>query len=195
MKSFSDKDIDARIDSLTEEGSLHLNHWIESLVQRYNKPLVRYTTGIVKDRETAKDVVQDCFLKALEYEPKQINVPAWLYRECRNRAIDIWRKARRVQPLAVDFDEKMAFSDATPQLHLETHQGIERMLKELDQLSPRQQEVIWLKYRDGLSYKEIAEVLNLTPNHVGVILYEAMKQLREAEAASTTDSRRRNYGE
>jgi RNA polymerase sigma-70 factor (ECF subfamily) len=47
------------------------------------------------------------------------------------------------------------------------------------QLNDRQQEAIRLKFQSGLSYKEIAEVMDITVNHVGVLLHNAIKTIRE----------------
>lgn len=54
------------------------------------------------------------------------------------------------------------------------------------QLNDRQQEAIRLKFQSGLSYKEIAEVMDITVNHVGVLLHNAIKTIRE-KLSSTID--------
>jgi RNA polymerase sigma-70 factor (ECF subfamily) len=49
----------------------------------------------------------------------------------------------------------------------------------LDTLNDTQQEVLRLKFQGGLSYKEIAAVMDITANHVGVLIHHAIKALRE----------------
>ena len=51
-------------------------------------------------------------------------------------------------------------------------------LAAIDDLSEKQQEVVCLKFRHGLSYREIAEVTGLSASHVGVLIHEGMKALR-----------------
>jgi len=163
---------------------------IDFLLQKYSKGLVRYTAGILKDIEAAKEIVQEAFLKLLQSKDvANENVQAWLFRECRCRAIDQWRKNRRVSHFNED---EMGFSPSNPLHDLETQRDLVVMNQAIARLSPRHREALFLKYKDGLSYKEIAEVMELTATNVGFILHEAMTALREA--ADVPESKRK-YGE
>jgi RNA polymerase sigma-70 factor (ECF subfamily) len=53
------------------------------------------------------------------------------------------------------------------------------MFGALKQLSDKQQEAVRLKFQSGLSYREIAEVMDITVNHVGVLLHNALKAIRD----------------
>jgi RNA polymerase sigma-70 factor (ECF subfamily) len=55
-------------------------------------------------------------------------------------------------------------------------------------LSSKQQEVIRLKFQGGLSYQEIANVMDITANHVGVLIHTALKNIREHMTGAETDS-------
>ena len=61
------------------------------------------------------------------------------------------------------------------------------------ELSPRQQEVVRLRFQDALTYREIAVVTGASVSHVGVLLHEAMRALkgRLAEVADTAACERR----
>ena len=65
-----------------------------------------------------------------------------------------------------------------------------RLVALLRQLPPRQREVVWLRFRAGLSYIDIADVTNTSTGTVGSLLHEALKRLRErlgeAHVASAT---------
>lgn len=65
-----------------------------------------------------------------------------------------------------------------------------RLLHFVQELPPRQQEVVWLRFRGGLSYKEIGEITRRPAGTVGSLLHEALKRLRErlgeAHVASAT---------
>lgn len=160
------------------------SQWIEFLINRHSQPLVRYVTSILKDKEAAKEIVQECFLTLLEQNRDDVRdyIQAWLFRECRNRAIDLWRKRRRLEPLPENHDELLSFADADPFRDLELQQDVLRLRGEIGKLPARHQEILWLKYKDGLSYKEIGEVIGISPSNVGFILFEAVKSLREASA-------------
>ena len=82
-----------------------------------------------------------------------------------------------------------------PQLRATSHDGEHiatedhtasrsNLLLMLEALPERQQEVIRLKFQGGLSYREIANVMDLTVNHVGVLLHLGLKAIREKLTAS-----------
>jgi hypothetical protein len=64
----------------------------------YTMPLIRYAAHIIGDIERAREVVQDTFLKLCHQRPAQIrtHLTQWLYTVCRNRALDVRRKERRM---------------------------------------------------------------------------------------------------
>jgi RNA polymerase sigma factor (sigma-70 family) len=151
----------------------------------------------MKDKEAAKEVVQECFLKVLQLpnEVPREQIQAWLYRECRNRAIDSWRKQRRMDRLDDKNEEALGFSNSNPLVDLETHRDLREMHEAIAKLSVKHREALFLKYKDDLSYKQIAEIMGLTPTNVGFILHEAMNHLREAKEALESGKPKRTYGE
>lgn len=151
------------------------SRWIEFLINRYSKPLVRYATGLVKDKDTARDIVQQCLLKLLQQEtpiPRDAT-QVWLYRECRASCIETFRRNLKTGAPP----EPAVFNDPPTEVDATVVTKSSPLMKALQALSPRHQEIVWLKYRDRLSYKEIGDVLNLTPGHVGTVLFESLMQL------------------
>ena len=74
--------------------------------------------------------------------------------------------------------------------HASTDQGGDARIEEhtrvhdaMQQLNDRQRDALRLKFQGGLSYREIAEVLDITVNHVGVLIHNAMKNIREQLSA------------
>ena len=61
------------------------------------------------------------------------------------------------------------------------------LLQIVGTLPPRQQEVIQLKFQNDLSYQQIADILQTTPNNVGVLLHTALKTLRQRYAQVAGD--------
>ncbi|MCA9437915.1 MAG: sigma-70 family RNA polymerase sigma factor, partial [Candidatus Omnitrophica bacterium] len=76
--------------------------WIRQALAEYEGPLLRYVHRMVGDLETARDVVQDAFLKLCSSRPEKVrdHVAPWLYTVCRNRALDIQRKESRMNPIS-----------------------------------------------------------------------------------------------
>ncbi len=150
-----------------------VNYWLKQV----SPDLIRYTTGILRDQERAKDVVQEAFMKLIEQDPAKIeqHLPQWLYRVCRNAAIDIWRRERKNDPFAENHE---IVDSSNAEAHLTQEQGTSLLVEELNKMSPKHQEVLRLKFHDGLSYKEIAEVTGYTVTNVGFILHEAVQNLK-----------------
>ncbi len=73
---------------------------IEVLLRRFELPLLQFATRITGDRERARDVVQETFVKFQNNGVFQNPEPAtWLFTVCRNGALNVCRKERRMQYL------------------------------------------------------------------------------------------------
>ncbi len=148
--------------------------WLRDVVARFEAPLVRYAMGIVGDRARARDVVQDTFLKLCQADRARIEgyVQPWLYRVCRNRALDVRRRESRVQL------EVVPERPQRPAVEQKSDAAI--ALDIVDTLPDAQREAILLRFRDGLSYRDIAEVTGKTTGTVGYLLHEGLKRVRAA---------------
>ena len=161
-------------------------HWIRRLVDHYEAPLIRYAARITGDLSRARDIVQDTFLRLCRETPEKVEpiAPQWLYRVCRNRALDIQRKDQRM--VATDFSKLPRGAEAglddvrQPDPASQAAQSDESLkaLRLLTELPERQQEVIRLKIEHGLSYKEIAEITGHSVSNVGYLLHTGLKTLR-----------------
>ncbi len=157
--------------------------WVRDAVGRYEAPLLRFTARLLDDPEAARDVVQDAFLRLCERPRAEVDghLAEWLYTVCRHRALDVLRKESRMneRPLVHDAPPDGAASrEPDPAEALQTREVTGRMLAALSTLPPRTQEVLRLRFQEGLSYKEIAGVLQLTVSHVGVLIHNGLKSLR-----------------
>lgn len=162
------------------EQSSQNGDWFVTVVARYEAPLVRYSTRITGDEERARDVVQDAFLRLhRENGNRPENVQAWLYAVCRRRALDVLRKETRMKTL----DDGQAAVCESPlpsqSAALEQSETEVEVLRLLADLPDNQQEVVRLKFQDGLSYRDIAEVTGLSVSNVGYLLHTAVRRLRE----------------
>lgn len=163
--------------------------WITSVMDQHADALVRYTARLTPDLDTARDVVQDAFLRLCKADRAAVGerVDLWLYTVCRNRAFDLYRKDRRMTPLTEAAARIHSSSDAGPEaaaLNLD-HRG--RLLALLATLSERQQEVVRLKFQHEMSYAEIAQVTGLSVANVGYLLHMALKRLREIAAGESEE--------
>ncbi|MGE3310300.1 MAG: RNA polymerase sigma factor [Limisphaerales bacterium] len=154
--------------------------WIGAVLERHGAALTRYAASITGDEDSARDVVQDTFVRLCATTPEHLDgrlVP-WLFTVCRNRALDVQRKSHRLVPFADDSDSLTPDDGPNPAMALEHRETAGLALDLLETLTPQQREVVRLKFQAGLSYQQIAEVTRLTATNVGFILHTAIKTLR-----------------
>jgi RNA polymerase sigma-70 factor (ECF subfamily) len=154
--------------------------WIRSLVQRYERPLCQYAARILGDVDRAPDVVQDTFLRLCRQEvrPEEGKVRAWLYRVCRNRAIDIVRKDKPMKSLSTEKEARITSPRPDPAAAAERRETASRALQALAELPDAQQEAIRLKFQHDMSYRQIAQVMDITESNVGYLIHVGIKTLR-----------------
>jgi RNA polymerase sigma factor (sigma-70 family) len=161
---------------------------MQILLRRFEIPLLQFATRITGDRERARDVVQETFVKFQNNGAFQNPEPAtWLFTVCRNGALNICRKERRMQYLDEELIEARAAEQPMPFERLEQQEAAGFLLKIVATLPPRQQEVLQLKFQNELSYQQIAEITKTTPNNVGVLIHTALKTLRQKYANAAKD--------
>ncbi|MGE5208226.1 MAG: RNA polymerase sigma factor [Alphaproteobacteria bacterium] len=161
----------------------------EEIVQRFEIPLLQYARRITGNREQARDVVQETFVKfqrngALRREEEPAT---WLFTVCRNAALNVCRKERRIMYLDEELLESRESEQPMPFDQLEQREATGFLLRIVATLPARQGEVIQLKFQNDLSYQQIADVMQTTANNVGVLLHTALKTLRERYAEIAGD--------
>src|SRR5262245_918172 len=157
--------------------------WIQSVLAEHEKPLVRYALHLTGNLDTARDVVQETFLRLCSQDPKKVreSVAPWLFAVCRSRALDIMRKEKRLNAASLE-DEREQDSSVTDDSwrveRFEESEAISRILRVLGKLSANQQEVIRLRFEEGFSYQEISRVTGLSVTNVGFLLHAGLKAIR-----------------
>ena len=152
---------------------------ITAALDRYERVLVSYAREITGELESARDAVQETFLRlsrqdVVALEPR---LRPWLFLVCRNCALDHRRKVVRFSTEPLEDNDWMSEEPSAPALAIAAEDA--GRLRELVAGLPRQQrELIRLKFEAGLSYKEMAEALRTSVSTVGVQLHDAIKTLR-----------------
>ena len=154
---------------------------IRSAIDQYQGRLIAFAVRITRDLESARDVVQDTFVRLCQQDLDAIgdHLPAWLYRVCRNRALDIRRKEGHLEPIDETPEHAAGHSGSDPERLLETADDSSRVLAAVARLPPAQQEVLRLRFQEELSYKEIGAVTGRSVNNVGVMIHTAIRQVRQ----------------
>ena len=161
---------------------------MQMALRRFELPLLQFATRITGDRERARDVVQETFVKFQNNGAFQNPEPAtWLFTVCRNGALNVCRKERQMQYLDEKLIEAREAEQPMPFERLEQKETAGFLSRIVATLPPRQQEVLQLKFQNDLSYQQIAEITKTTANNVGVLIHTALKTLRQKYAQTAKD--------
>jgi RNA polymerase sigma-70 factor (ECF subfamily) len=167
---------------------MEANQDAEQLLRRFEVPLLQYAKRITGNNERARDVVQETFIK---FQRNGTVAPAktatWLFTVCRNGALNVCRKEKRTIYLDEELIESREDEQPMPFERIERREASGFLMKIVATLPPRQQEVLQLKFQNGLSYQQIAEITKTTANSVGVLIHTALKTLRERYGEASKD--------
>ena len=162
---------------------------LRAAMSDFEIPLTKYAVSILGDLEEARDVVQETFLKLYKQDPNRVGLKAkaWLFTVCRNRCYDVLKKNNRISNLEEDQVSAIPSKDKDPVEIINFFEGRDEINKNIkiiysliEKLPARQKEVMRLKFQADLTYKEIAETLDISISNVGFIVHSALKNLREA---------------
>jgi RNA polymerase sigma-70 factor (ECF subfamily) len=156
---------------------------LEILLERYWAPVVRYVATILGSRDAAEDVAQDTFVRLWERREAwklEGSVRALLFRVARNLSLDELRRRsareRTLRAIPIAPPLRSAAKD------LEDFELRAVVVKAVESLPPRRRQVFILIRHYGLSYRETADVLDLSPQTVANHLSLALADLRESLA-------------
>lgn len=156
-----------------------------TLVERYEGKLKRYGTKFLSDSDDIADLVQDAFIRAyqnIRSFDASLRFSPWMYRIAHNEFVSALRKRSRSPVTFLDFDALVAhpaYDDPAPR---EREQKEMRQMIDagLERISAKYREALVLYYLEELSYKEIADVLQVPVSTVGIRLKRGKDALRAA---------------
>lgn len=153
-----------------------------ALVERHAPPLARYVVSLgVRDGEGVQDVVQDTFVRAfgaLEAFRGESALRTWLFTIARRLVMDR-RRAQRRDRMMVEVEEGDATTAYDALDGIVADESRQKMQDAIGRLTPTQREVFTLRVNDGLSYKEIAEVVGTTEGAARVHYHNALRTVKE----------------
>ena len=167
------------IQSLIAEGD---EKALASLYQLFSKRLLHFATVLTRSAELAEEIVEDTFVKlwSKRTEVRNItNLNVYLYVAVKNRSLNaIARKAKELVHIPFDHLEiDIGQTSPDPYSLLITSEMMQRMQQAVEMLPPRCKMVFKLVRQDGLSYKEVADILNISVNTIDVQMAIAVKKI------------------
>jgi RNA polymerase sigma-70 factor (ECF subfamily) len=152
---------------------------IRSAIDQYQGRLIGFAARITGDVDSARDVVQDTFLRLCAQDLDAIgdHLPAWLFKVCRNRALDFRRKEGPLRSLDTSNGPSHGPS-VDPQRLLEQSDNARLALAAIAELPAAQQEVLRLRFQEELSYKEISAITRHSVGSVGFLIHTGIQRVR-----------------
>jgi RNA polymerase sigma-70 factor (family 1) len=153
------------------------------LFHLFQKKLTHFSSAIVRSNDAAREIVDEVFIKIWRNKATitQIdNLTVYLYTATKNTSLN-YLSARAKENITDSFDffSVQLCDDQSPERKLITSELMKKISAAIDQLPPRCKMVFKLVREDGLSYKEVGAILNISPKTVDAQMVIAVKQISE----------------
>lgn len=150
---------------------------LEEVYQRYSRELFLYLYTLLRDTSTAEDILQETFLKAfLSLDKTHPNFRAWLYKVGKNECLNYLKRQKKIVPEA---DLEPFYESSCPLDNILKKEQNRMLLEALIKLPILSREVLVMQYFFEMPQREIAEILDLSPGNVRIIVHRAKKELKK----------------
>lgn len=166
---------------------------VADVARQHGEQAFQVAYRILGDVQLAEDITQDVFLKLFTQPLKSLKKvrswPAYLKTLASRAAIDQLRRrrSRREESASADMSllDEVSEEVIGPGRLVENAQLLERLRAAIALLTLQDAQIFWLRFIEGFSYREIATALEITSNHVGVVLHRVQPKLVEHLAGIT----------
>ncbi len=155
------------------------------LYNRYYEPIFRYIYRRCLEEDVTADICSQVFLKAMQkinkYQFKGVPFSAWLYRIASNEISQHYRNQKKTRTVAIedsnigDMFEEMEINELEPYK--------EKLLAALDNLTPKDLQLIEMRFFEQRPFKEIAEILEITESNAKVKTYRLLNRMKKVLVA------------
>lgn len=167
---------------MVEEAKKDPNAFVH-LYDKYFDQIYRYVARRVNDRDALEDLVSQTFLDAFahleSFEWRGFPFSSWLYKIAHNNVLKWYKEQSRGQKVALEEIAELADKRVDQSEDLTRLMEADELKKIMKQLDSEEQEIIRLKYFEEVSNIEIAEIMGLSANHIGVKIYRILKKLKQ----------------
>jgi RNA polymerase sigma-70 factor (ECF subfamily) len=155
---------------------------IGEIYRLYFPAVYRFIRSRLDDRTLAEDIASEVFLRLIHNggsaRGPQYHIRGWLFRITRNELARHYGRGRQLSE--AELDDWMAHSsDNDPELALIRTMDVQRLRYALQMLVAEQQDVLLLRFAEGLSINETAEALGKSTNAVKSLQFRALQTLRQ----------------
>jgi RNA polymerase sigma-70 factor (family 1) len=150
----------------------------------YHTPLLRFAQTFVNDRQCAEEIVSDVMMKIWEKRkdlPNVVNLRVYLYISTKNTALNYLAKQKKVEMVSIEhLNLDFPSNTLNPEQLMITAEMLRRINNAINSLPPRCKLVFKLVKEDGLPYKEVADILDISIKTIDNQLAIALRKISEA---------------
>jgi RNA polymerase sigma-70 factor, ECF subfamily len=155
---------------------------VASLYDVYASRIYSYIYRRTSDPVTAEDLTGQVFLRMLEAlrngKGWRTSFSGWLYRIAHNLVVDLYRKRGQVRYTPIDDSPNLAASDSDPYRVAASRLDSDVLLRAINQLTEEQAQVVTLRFLEGYSIAEVADIMDKTDGAIKALQYRGVASLR-----------------
>lgn len=155
---------------------------MEEIYKEYSKIVYNYLLSLTCNSELAEELMQETFYSAVKNINKfrnECSMKTWLCRIAKNKWIDYLKKANISSEVSIDqIEEKFILVNSFEE-EFSNKENVIDLYKKIHKFDEKTREVIYLRIRADLSFKEIGEIMGETENWARVTFYRAKVKLKE----------------
>ena len=155
---------------------------MEEIYKEYSKIVYNYLLSLTGNSEIAEELMQETFYNAVKNINKfrnEASMKTWLCKIAKNKWIDYLKKSNVSSEVSIDeIEEKFILVNSFEEEFSNKEKVID-LYKKIHNFDEKTREVIYLRIRADLSFKEIGEIMGETENWARVTFYRAKVKLKE----------------
>lgn len=155
---------------------------MEEIYNEYSRIVFKYLVSYTNNTELAEELTQETFYKAVKNINKfrnESSMKTWLCKIAKNVFIDYFKKKNNVKEVNINEITDLHADEKSLEEQYENKEQLIDMYKKIHKLDETSREVVYLRLRSDLSYKEIGNILGKTEEWVRVTFYRAKLKLKE----------------
>ena len=155
---------------------------MEEIYKEYSKIVYNYLLSLTCNSEIAEELMQETFYSAVKNINKfrnESNIKTWLCKIAKNKWIDYLSKSKKTSEIAIDEIEERFLLVNSFEDEFSNKDAVIDLYKKIHNLDEKTREVIYLRIRADLNFKEIGLIMGETENWARVTFYRAKVKLKE----------------
>ena len=155
---------------------------MEEIYKEYSKIVYNYLLSLTCNSEIAEELMQETFYSAVKNINKfrnESNIKTWLCKIAKNKWIDYLNKSKKTSEIAIDEIEEKFLLVNSFEDEFSNKEAVIDLYKKIHNLDEKTREVIYLRIRADLNFKEIGLIMGETENWARVTFYRAKVKLKE----------------